>query len=414
LSRPIAAAGALLVAAFGLTFALDPWQDELVSDIPLYRGYADLFLEGVLPYSEIGFEYPPLAAPLFALPGLVSLELGTYRVLFAALTLVLAAGVMLGTGRLADLGGGGERRALLAVAAAPLAAGAMVRTHFDLAPVLCLVAGVAGIAGGRSRTGFALLGVGGALKVFPLAAAPVAAAWLAGTGRGREAAQGLAVAGGVAGLAIAAALALSPAGAWDAVEYHLERPVQLERLPATVLNGLDAAGARSPEPVHSHRSDGLEHPAADALSAAFAALLLAALAALALAAHRLADARGLVLAALASAAVLASLGKVLSPQFMLWLVPLAAVAWAWRMHALAAVTAAAVAATLAWFPDRYFDLVDRDTLPLAAVAARNLLLVVMLGLLAREIRRLLRLRESPGAARSSRPARPGAPRPAPR
>jgi hypothetical protein len=388
-TNPRALAGAVLVASFGLTFALGPWQDELVSDLPLYRGYADLFLDGVLPYRDIGFEYPPLAAPLLALPGLVSLDLGTYRLLFAGLVLALAAGLVLATGRLAVLGGADERRALLAVAAAPLAAGAMIRTHFDLAPVLCLVAGLAGIAGGRSRTGFALLGVGGALKLFPLAAAPLAAAWLVARGRGREAVGGLAVAGAVVVLAAAAAVALSPAGAWDAVEYHVERPVQVESLPATVLNALDAAGARAPDPVNSHRSDGLEHPAADALAAGFTALILAALVALTLAARRLEDTRGLILAGLASAAVLASLGKVLSPQFMLWLVPLAALAWAWRMHALAAVTAAAMASTLAWFPDRYFDLVEREAMPLAAVAVRNLLLVAMLALLARELRRLV-------------------------
>jgi hypothetical protein len=406
-----ALAGAVLLAAFGLTFALDPWQHELVSDIPLYRGYADLFLDGVLPYRDVGFEYPPLAAPLIALPGVASLDLNTYRLVFAALALALAAGVVLATGRLAALGGGGERRALLAAAAAPLVAGAMVRTHFDLAPVLCLVAGLGGVAAGRSRAGFALLGVGGALKLFPLAAAVVAAAWLVGRGRAREALQGLAVAGAVAGLAVAGAVALSPGGAWDAVEYHLERPVQVESLPATVLNGLDAVGARAPEPVHSHRSDGLEHPAADALATAFLTLLVVGLAALALVARRLDDARGLILAGVASAAVTASLGKVLSPQFMLWLIPLAALAWAWRMHALAAVTAAAVAATLVWFPERYFDLVDREATPLVAVAVRNLLLVAMLALTARELRRLVR---APAAAGSTPPARPGALRSAPR
>jgi hypothetical protein len=82
------------------------------------------------------------------------------------------------------------------------------------------------------------------------------------------------------------------------------------------------------------------------------------------------------------------------------------------MYALAVVTTAAVAATLAWFPDRYFDLVDRDEMPLAAVAVRNGLLLVMLLLVARELRRLVR--ESPAAARSTPQARPGGPRSAPR
>ena len=406
------AALAVLAGAFALTFLVDPWQDELVSDVPLYRAYAEVFLDGLVPYRDIGFEYPPLAAPVIALPGLVSLDPESYRYAFAVLMAALAAGVVLATGRLAALGGGREWLALLLAALAPVASGAMIRTHFDLAPVLCVVAGLAAIGAGRSRSGFALLGLGGAVKLFPLAAVPVAAAWLLGRGRRGEAVAGAAIAIAVAALAAVAAVAFSADGAREAVEYHVERPVQIESLPATVLNGIEEAGGRAPEPVHSHRSDGLEHPAADALSGGFIALMLLVLAALTVSARRLTDVRGLGIAGLASIAAFATFGKVLSPQFMLWLVPLAAVALAWRMYALAVVTTAAVAATLAWFPDRYFDLVDRDEMPLAAVAVRNGLLLVMLLLVARELRRLVR--ESPAAVRSTPQARPGDPRSAPR
>jgi len=402
------AAGALLAATFCLTFLVDPWQDELVSDVPLYRAYADLFLDGVLPYREVGFEYPPLAAPLLALPGLVSLDPETYRYAFAVLAAALAGGVLLATGRLAAVGGGREWVALLVIALTPIATGAMIRTHFDLAPVLCLVAGLLAVGTARSKTGFALFGIGGAIKLFPLVAVPVAAAWLIGRGRRAEAATGLVVAAAVAALAVGAGIGLSAEGAGNAVEYHVERPVQIESLPASVLTGVEEAGGRAPEPVHSHRSDGLEHPAADAITVGFLALLCIAVALLTLSAARVNDVRGLGLTALAAAAAVASLGKVLSPQFMLWLLPLAAVAWAWGMYALAVVTTAAVAATLAWFPDRYFDLVDRDELPLAAVAARNALLLLMLVLAAREVRRLVRA--SRAAARSTPPVRQGVPR----
>lgn len=399
-----AVAAAVLVAGFGLTFAVSPWQDELVSDVPLYRGYAELFLDGLVPYRDITFEYPPLAAPLMIVPGLVSVDLDDYRLAFAALTLGLAAAAALATAWLARLAGAGERSALLAVALAPLVTGALIRTHFDLAPVLCLVAGLAAVAAARPRTGFALLGVGGALKLFPLMAVPVAAAWLWGRGERRAAGEGVVTAALVAAAAVAAAVALSPAGAWDAVEYHAERPVQIESVPASLLNALEAVGGEAPEPIHSHRSDGLEHPAAAALGAAGLGLLGASLAWLTLAAARVRDVRGLALAGLGSAVAFAAFGKVLSPQFMLWLAPLAALAWAWRMRALAVTAAAAMAATLAWFPERYFDLVDRDTGPLVAVGIRNALVLGVLALVARELRGLLT--ESRAAARSTPPGRP--------
>lgn len=407
-----AAPAALLAATFGLTFALDPWQDELVSDIPLYATYADFFLDGLLPYRDVAFEYPPLAAPLMALPGLLSVELADYRLLFAGLMLGLALGLLLATARLAELTGGVPRRALVGIALAPLLTGALIRTHFDLAPVLCAVGGLAAVAAGRSRSGFALLGIGGAIKLFPLVAVPVALAWLVGRGRRREAAEGAGVTALVVALAVAAAAALSPGGAWDAVVYHLERPVQIESMPATVLNALDAAGGRAPDPIHSHKSDALEHPLANPLEILFGASLLAALLALTLAAHRLPEPRALALTGLAAIAAFACLGKVLSPQFMVWLLPLMALSWAWGMRALAGCIAAAVAATRLWFPGRYFELVAREEWPLAAVALRNLLLAAVLVLLARELLRLLG--EAAAAARSTPPARPGALRSAPR
>jgi hypothetical protein len=405
-------AGALLAATFCLTFLVDPWQDELVSDIPLYNFYADLFLDGVLPYREIGFEYPPLAAPLIALPGLVSLDPETYRYAFAVLVFVLAAGAMFATGRLAALGGGREWVALLVVALAPVATGAMIRTHFDLAPVVCLVVGLVAIGTGRSKTGFALFGIGGAIKLFPLVAVPIAVAWLLGQGRRGEAATGLVVAAVVVALTVGAGIGLSADGAANAVEYHVDRPVQIESLPATVLNAVEEAGGRAPVPNHSHRSDGLTHPAADAITAGFLVLLAIAVMTLTVAAARLEDVRGLGLVALTGAAAVATFGKVLSPQFMLWLVPLAAVAWAWGMYALGVVTTAAIAVTLVWFPDRYFDLVDRDDELLAAVAGRNALLLLMLALAGWETRRLVRA--SRAAAGSTPQARPAVPRSGPR
>ena len=400
-------AGALLAATFCPTFLFDPWQHELVTDLPLYHGYADLFLDGVVPYREVGFEYPPLAAAVIALPGMVSLDPETYRYGFAVLAFILAVGVMFATGRLAALGGGREWVALLVVALAPVATGAMIRTHFDLAPVLCLVAGLAAVGAGRSKTGFALFGVGGALKVFPLVAVPIAVAWLIGRGRRSEAMVGLTVAAVAVALTVGAAVGLSAEGAGNAVEYHVERPVQIESLPASVLNGIEEAGGEAPEPFHSHRSDGLRHSAADALEVAFLALLGLAVAVLTVSASRVRDVRGLALAGLTAAAAFATFGKVLSPQFMIWLVPLAAVAWAWGMYALAVVTTAAISVTLVWFPERYFDLVARDDDLLAVVAGRNVLLLLMLGLAAWEIRRLVRA--SRAAVESTPPARPAVP-----
>jgi hypothetical protein len=380
-----AAAGALLLLAAGwaATLWVAPFSDDRVNDLFVYREFAGPVLAGELPYRDVFFEYPPLAALAIAVPGVVGTEQEAFRAAFAGWTLLLAGVTVLLCGALAARTGGSRARALFAAAAMPLVLGALVRTHFDLAPVALLLAGLVLLLDARPRSGMAVLGVAAMTKGFPIVAAPPALAWVAARYGGRTVRQ--AAAALLAALVIPAllALAISPSGTLEAVQYQLERPVQLESAPATGVLFLDALGAGEAQSVQSHRSDGLEHPAAGAL-AAFG--LLAMLAALAVVVARSRNGpRALVLGALTAVLAFAVLGKVLSPQYLLWLVPLAALAFAWRLHSLAAALAAASVLTQLEFPARYFDLVEREPVAVALVAVRNIALLTALALALREL-----------------------------
>ena len=415
--RPAALALLLLAAGWAATLWISPWSDERVNDLFVYRVFTEPLLDGGLPYRDIFLEYPPLAAPAIAIPGLLGTGEEAFRWAFAGWTFLLAAAVVFLCGALAARTGGDTRRALLAAALMPLLCGAMVRTHFDLAPVALLLGALLLLVSGRPRSGMAVLGLAAMTKGFPLVTAPVALAWLSTRVDRRTLVQSAAALLAALALPTAAAVAMSPSGAWEAVTYHLERPVQVESLPASGVLLLDELGAGNADSVNSHRSDGLEHPGADALAAVSAAALvfvLALLAALAArggtgcregAAARSAlreaapaggagaaapvDARRLALASLTAVAAFAALGKVLSPQYMLWLVPLGALAFAWRLHAVAAATAAAAVLTQVEFPARYFDLVDREPFPVAVIAVRNLVLIAVLVLALRALRSTL-------------------------
>lgn len=410
----------LLAAAFSLTLLPGPWGDERVTDLYLYESYADLFLGGSLPYADVAFEYPPLAAPVIALPGVFGSGDGAYRLAFAALALALLAALVVLVGALARRSGGDPRRAMLAGAAAPLLIGATLRTHFDLAPVVLTLGALLAMVSGRPRLGMAVLGAGVMTKGFPIVVAPVAVAWLVARGQRREAVEGLGAMGLVIVVVAAAALALSVTGTLDAVGYHAERPAQVESAPAIVLLGLDAAGLGEAEVVHSHRSEGVDHPAAAALIGLFTLALLASVVLMAaLAAQRpysgadgAAANRTLVLASLGAVCAFAAFGKVLSPQFLVWVVPLAVLAFAWGRLAPAVTAAGAIALTLVEFPAHYADVVAREPAALMLVAARDALLATVVVLVARE----LALTRAParGSGRSTSRARPSPPRPAPR
>jgi hypothetical protein len=121
--------------------------------------------------------------------------------------------------------------------------------------------------------------------------------------------------------------------------------------------------------------------------------------------------RTLVLAALTATVAFAALGKVLSPQFLIWAAPLAALALAWRMHALAALVALAALLTLVEFPAHYFDVVAREPAALWLVATRDAVLVAAVGV---ACRRLMSARaRARGSARSPWRVRRRRPRPAP-
>jgi hypothetical protein len=82
----------------------------------------------------------------------------------------------------------------------------------------------------------------------------------------------------------------------------------------------------------------------------------------------------------ACAAVVAfiALGKVLSPQFLIWLIPLVPLVRRWTA---AVLFIASLVLTQVWFPQHYFDYVAFDETMSWVVLARDLALVALLGAL---------------------------------
>ena len=379
--RDTALALAGLAAAYAATIKVFPWSDERVNDMFVLQSAAAAFLDGQLPYRDVFFEYPLLAAVPIGLPGLNGTDWHGYRHGFMALSLVLAVAVLLLVRELARRTGGSERLAMAGVAVAPLLLGATFRNHFDLAPVAATLAALLLLVSGRAVAGMGVLGVAVAIKGYPLVVAPVALAWLVGRGERRAALRGGALGAAIVLAAFLAMVAISPSGARDAIRWHTDRPVQIESTPAAVLNltGADTEASKS------FRSDGVEHPAAAPVAGVLTALGAVVVALLATGAARSPGPRELVIAALAATAAYAAFGKVLSPQYLVWTVPWMALALAWRQFAVAAVLAAATLLTFFEFPFRYGELIAGETLTVAAVALRDMLLVAAVALAVRTL-----------------------------
>ena len=366
MKRPLAPA-VLLAACWALVWS----TDTRITDVFIYRHYADLLAGGTLPYSSgFSLEYPPLALVPMWLARVLGGSGTDYETAFGAL-MVLAS---LATLFLVDALGG--RRAAWLFAFTPLAAGAVLRTHFDLVPAAVLVGALLALARGRTTTGFAVLGVGAMVKGFPAVIVPVAGAWLWARGERRALARGLAA---FAAVVVVVSLPFVGQGYFDAFRFHVDRPVQVESTPAVVRYALGGSrGTGSTSMADRYGSNGLVEGSADAVETAFTALLLATLALLAWLATLRADPRHLLVCCAAAVVAFVALGKVFSPQYVAWLAPLAALAWAWRQRSAAVLLAAAVVLTRFEFPSRYFALVEGDGGVRRLVAVRDLLVVAAL------------------------------------
>ncbi len=369
-----------------------------VNDLYLYRSITGLLMDGNRPYLDFAFEYPPLAAVAIGSGGLFGTGELAYARTFAVVMLACLLALQWCVGRLAG------RPAAWAVAVSPLLLGAMIRTHYDLLPAALVAAAL--LLFGRERTtwAFAVLGAGTVAKLFPALLVPVAAAWLLGRGEREKVVPGLAA---FAAVVLVVSLPFVGEGYVEQVRFHLERPVQIESTPASVLFAVgesDVTG--TPERPDRFKSNGLDGGYAEPVALGFTALLALVLLGIVALARRGGDVRRLVLLSLAAVTAFIVLGKVLSPQFMVWLAPFAAILWAWRERAIALLCAAASLLTLAEFPRRYFDLVAEDDGVVALVGLRNLVLLVLLGLTLTRLAGPARWRSPSSAPAHSAPARP--------
>jgi hypothetical protein len=376
---------ALMAGLFALLTTTGPLADTSITDVFIYQHYAALLDAGAAPYTEgFALEYPPLALVPMALADLLG---GDYATTFGILMGICAVACTLLVGRI------GGRAAAWAFACTPLLAGAVLRTHFDLFAVAILLGGLALILARRTTLGFGVLGLAAMVKVFPIVVAGVAACWLWGRGDRAAAAWGVAA----CALVIAAvSLPFAGDGYADAYRYHLDRPVQIESTPGSVLwvvgRSLITGTTETPD---EFGSNGLVEGGADQVRAASAVLSALALLLIAFLAARRPDEHQLLLCCSGAVVAFVALGKVLSPQYVAWLAPFAALLLARGERLAAGLLALGIVLTTVEFPRLYLDLVAGDSDVALLVGVRNAALLAALAVI---------LARAAAAARSPRPA----------
>ena len=386
------AAAGVAAVLLGISFyAVISWLEEgELSDVPVYAHYAGLVRGGAVPYRDFAFEYPPAALP----PMLLASYLGwSYATSFAVLMGICGAGCIAAAAwalRAVEADVTRTWAALLAIGVAPLVLGSLFDTRFDLWPTLLAIAAVAAAARERPVVSGALLGLGFAAKLWPAVLLPIVAVHL-WRRRGRDAAVTVVA----AFLLVAAAsflpfAVLGPHGLREMFSDQLGRPLQVESLGAAVLMAAEHLGLHATTTIDSHGAQALSGRGAGLAADLSTVLEIVAVVGVWIlyAVRRRTDAEGLLLAAAAVVTALVAFDKVLSPQYLIWLVPFVFLVRGGHGVYVGGLLLLALGLTQTWFPSHYWSLALDHATPWSwYLLARDLVLVVIAGGLVLELSR---------------------------
>lgn len=356
-------------------------------DTPIYAHYAGMMKRGLIPYRDFAEVYPPLALPVFLLPGLLAgSSFATYTQIFQLMMLAFGmASVGLAAYVLVDQRP--ELRRLVAGVAIgalmPVLMGSVILSRYDLWPTLLTIAAVAAIWLGSTRTGFAFLGLGFAAKAFPIVILPIVLVYAWRNEGRRRALQGL-------GVFLIAVLAwflpfviASPHGVWASIANQSGRPLQIESLGATIWLFAHQVIGTHLHVYFTHGSDNLDgHPAMQFASVMSVIQAAAIVGVWAVFAAGKATRERVIVAATAAVCAFIIFDRVLSPQYLIWLAPLVMIVPGRRGLAAIGLLALSMLLTQVWFPQHFVQL--KEFLPLEswAVIARDLVLLTLFGTLA--------------------------------
>ena len=352
------------------------YSHRQIVDYGIYQRYGDKVVdEHAVPYRDFDLEYPPGALPMFVLPSLAPHS--QYQHVFQLLGALCLAAAAFAAWLIA-----GPRAALL-TAVAPLALGSVVLSRFDLWPAALVALALAAALRRRPTLSALLMGVAFSAKLWPAVLVPLVVIWLVrGEGR-RAAARWLGVAVAAAASCFLPFVALSPSGVAHSFHAQLSRPLQLESLGSAVLIALHHTVGSTLSVVSGYGSQNVAGTGTHAVEVATAVAGAVGLL-LAYAAFTRSEASDddLLRYGAGAVAVTLAFGKVFSPQFLIWLMPLVPLVRGVRAAVCVPTFFAALVLTQLWFPERYWNLADGFA-PVQSweLLARDLLVVALAAVL---------------------------------
>jgi hypothetical protein len=381
------ATAAALVCALHLAVfvpTIGDWSSVLIND---FAPQAQAIKDGDLPYRDQGIEYPPLSVPVLIAP--IYIDDSTQGFVDGFMWEMLAFD--LGMIVLIALALPGDTRRVLSALGiytvgvvilsdvildnSLIDVGPLILNRFDLVPAILVLGAVLARDRGRSVTWSVLLSLGVAVKAFPLFLYPALI-------RGERNLRRVIIAGAIPLLLCAAAVLIMGDEFGSAITYHTQRALQVESLAASPFEIAHVFGASGISSGVGH--GGFEIHASGTTAVRWISVIIGAVGYLLLvrAGWRSKVTNLELVTALLT--VLVIFAPVLSPQFLLWILPVSACAYGLGKENLVLL----VAILFTQIGLQNYDGVDALSGNFVwPVAARNLYLLVYLWLVAAPILR---------------------------
>ena len=320
---------ARVVAAFALLFVVSSTfaigglaSSKRPGDVPHYARFGERVLAGEIPYHDFYVEYPPGALPTFVLP--VALADDDFQLAFKLMMVLFGLVALAACARAAHLTGRGRElgHVLTPLALLPALLGHVALNRYDLWPTMLTVGAVTLLLAGRIRLSAAVLALAFSAKIFAAAALPVVAVRIWRTKGIRSLVGAAAVFAAVCLLVFLPFAVVGFGGLGFSLYSQATRDLQSESLAASLLLAADQLRIYDVT-LYGGLSIDVAGRFADALAVVSSGLqVVAVLAAAWLYLRGEESAPRLVAAATASIVGFTVFAKVLSPQFLIWLVPL--------------------------------------------------------------------------------------------
>jgi Gpi18-like mannosyltransferase len=351
----------------------------------IYINFASQVLDGKLPYRDFAFEYPPLSLIFFIIPKVFSSDWTGFSRLFHVEALIFDLLALLLLYLIARRLGKMPWNMLGVYTLAVLAMGPIIENQYDIFPAVVTLAAIYCFWTDRHKTAWFLVALGTLIKLYPIVLAPI---FLIIYYRNRQFSRawvGILTLVATCWIVLIPFLVTGPAHLLSLIDYHTQRGIQMESLYGAILLLLRQFGWISARVEFTFGSWNLTGNAAQALDRITIYLLILAILASLIYIYRKVRPGISQFTRLGSYFLLIILAilltsKILSPQYLIWLIPALPLVFGARRLWLWLIFLVIGGLTYYIFPAHYLELIAYSPRMVIILAVRDALLVALTAL----------------------------------